>query len=61
MNSQIKLLFIIQLTFFLKYKRLAQEIVNTNNLSKKTLNKIKLFKKYEKKDFQFKEGDKIYL
>ena len=30
-------------------------------MSKKVLNKIELFKKYNKKDSQFKEKNKIYL
>ena len=39
-----------QFALFLKHKRLIQKIINTNNLNKKALDKIKLFKKHKKKN-----------
>ena len=56
-----KVIIYYTISIFLKYKKPMQKIINTNNLNKKALNKIKLFKKYKKKNFQFKEGDKVYL
>ena len=57
----MKLLFIAQLALSLKYRKFAQKIINIYNPNKKALNKIKLFKKYNKKNFQLKEEDKVYL
>ena len=51
MNNWIELLSIIQLAFFLEHKRPMQKIVNINSLNKRALNKIKLFKKHNKKNF----------
>ena len=57
----MKLLFIAQLTFSSKHKRPAQKVINIYSLSKKALDKIKLFKKHNKKDLQLKKENKVYL
>ena len=57
----MELLFIAQLALSSEHKRPARKIINIYSLSKKALDKIKSFKKYNKKDPQLKKGDKVYL